>query len=81
MRSESLDFSAAARANLQKPALQQSLARIPIKFVRGRADAAEAYGDFEALRDAGEAIRNTVLANLGYWLTEFERAAQARGVQ
>ncbi|MBV8659228.1 MAG: iron-sulfur cluster-binding protein [Burkholderiales bacterium] len=80
MRAESLEFSAAARANLKKPALQQSLARIPIKFVRGRTDAAAAFGDFEALRDAGQAIRDAVLANLGHWLTEFERAAEARGV-
>ncbi|MFC4160989.1 LutB/LldF family L-lactate oxidation iron-sulfur protein [Chitinimonas lacunae] len=75
------DFRQGVAASLANPDLQRSLARIPIKFVQGRARAAAEFGDFEALRLAGEAIRERVLADLAGWLERFEAAAQARGVQ
>ncbi|MBV8465432.1 MAG: iron-sulfur cluster-binding protein [Burkholderiales bacterium] len=77
---ESLMFKQSARAKLADPQLQRSLARIPIKFVKGRAAAAQEFGDFEALREAGQRVRDTVLADLAGWLERFEAAATARGV-
>jgi L-lactate dehydrogenase complex protein LldF len=77
---ESLLFKDTAREKLADPQLQRSLARIPIKFVKGRTTAAAEFGEFEALREAGQRVRDTVLADLAGWLERFEAAATARGV-
>lgn len=81
MHHDARDFAPAARARLNDPRLQQALARIPIKFVQGCERAADEFGDFEALREAGRRVRDTVLADLAGWLEKFETAAVARGVQ
>ncbi len=74
------DFAHRAGAALANSQLQRSLARIPIKFVSKRAAAVEDFGDFEALRTAGQAIRDTVLSDLDAWLLRFEAEATRRGV-
>jgi L-lactate dehydrogenase complex protein LldF len=41
--------------------------------VVNRASAVAEFGDFEALREAGKAIRNRALADLDLWLERFEQ--------
>ncbi|MBI4756432.1 MAG: iron-sulfur cluster-binding protein [Betaproteobacteria bacterium] len=72
-------FKARAAHKLADPALQKALTRVKIKFVPARAQAAADFGDFEALREAGRAIRDRALADLDLWLERFEREATARG--
>ncbi len=82
MQSQAMHFKARAGAKAADGALQEKLGRAAGRFVSGRAAAVADYaGDFEALRGAGERIRNRTLANLDVWLETFEANATARGAQ
>jgi L-lactate dehydrogenase complex protein LldF len=85
MRSQSMFFKARAGAKLADVSLQKNLSKARGKFVGKRQHAVEILEgdgcDFEALRSAGEAIRNKTLANLDAWLERFEHEATARGAE
>ena len=72
-------FPEAAHAALQDPQLRPTLARLKTHFGHGRELAAARFGDFEALREQGRAIRDYALAHLGTLLEQFERNVTARG--
>jgi L-lactate dehydrogenase complex protein LldF len=84
MRSQAMFFKARAGEKLADLQLRKNLAGFKDKFVGMRARAVTAYGNdedlgFEALRDAGQEIRDRVLNNLDVWLELFEANAQKRG--
>ena len=73
------EFRARAAANLGDAKLQRGLGLIKVKAVVNRASAVAEFGDFEALRETGKAIRDRALADLDLYLERFEREAAARG--
>ena len=84
MRSQAMFFQRRAGEALSDPQLQKNLAGLKDKFVGMRARAVNVYGengtaDFDALRDAGQAIRDRVLNDLDIWLELFEEKAEQRG--
>ncbi len=72
-------FVEAAHEALHDPQLKPALGRLKTHFARGRAYAAARFGDFEALREQGRAIRDYALSHLDELLQTFERNMQARG--
>lgn len=50
-------------------------------FVGKRRQAVDAYGDFDALRDLGQEIKDHTLAHLDYYLERYEREVQRSGGQ
>jgi len=72
-------FVEAAHEALNDPQLRPSLARLKTHFARGRAYAAARFGDFEALRERGRAIRDYALSHLDELLEAFEQNVQQRG--
>lgn len=82
MRQQSMFFKARIGEKLADVRLQANLKTAKDKFVDMRARAVADYSEtanFEALRDAGQAIRNRVVENLDTWLEIFEQNATARG--
>ncbi len=71
-------FAEAAHEALQDPQLRPALGRLKTHFAHGRSLAAARFGDFEALRERGQAIRDFALSNLDTLLEEFERNVTAR---
>jgi L-lactate dehydrogenase complex protein LldF len=69
----------ASHEALADPQLRPALARLKTHFALGRAEAAARYGDFEALREQGRAIRDRALARLDELLETFERNVTACG--
>ena len=74
-----MHFKARAGGKLADVKLQAALKKLQTNFVRGRAERVAELDDFEAIREAGAAIRERALANLDLYLAEFERNATARG--
>lgn len=74
-------FPQGARAALNDAALQGALARLKTHFGLKRQEAIDAFDDFEALREAGRAIRDHALDHLDTLLESFERNVTARGGQ
>ncbi|HTT83358.1 MAG TPA: LutB/LldF family L-lactate oxidation iron-sulfur protein [Rhizomicrobium sp.] len=72
-------FPEASRQALQDQQLRPALARLKTHFAHGRQLAAARFGDFEALREQGRAIRDHALANLDTLLEQFEDNVTARG--
>ncbi|NIR60202.1 MAG: iron-sulfur cluster-binding protein [Gammaproteobacteria bacterium] len=72
------EFKASARGALDDARLQSALAHIQAGFIAKRRQAIEAVGDFEALRRAGEAIRERALAGLDEHLLLFEESITAQ---
>ena len=82
MRSQAMFFRARAGEKAADRALRDKLGKASTRFVGGRAAAVADYaGDFEALREAGQRIRDRTLAHLDVWLETFEEKAVARGAQ
>jgi L-lactate dehydrogenase complex protein LldF len=81
MSADPRDFVQASHEALADPLLKSALGRLKTHFGHKRQEAAERYGDFEGLREAGRAIRDHTLANLDTLLETFERAVIARGGQ
>ncbi len=84
MKSQAMFFKARAGNKLADEPLQATLQQASQRFVSARASAVSRYelesgGDFEALRSAGQAIRDRVLADLDVWLEEFEKKATETG--
>jgi len=72
-------FVEAAHEALNDPHLRPALGRLKTHFARGRSYAAARFGDFEALREQGRAIRDHAISQLDKLLEEFERNVQQRG--
>jgi L-lactate dehydrogenase complex protein LldF len=74
-------FVEAAHAALNDPQLKPALGRLKTHFGRVRTIAVARYGDFEALREQGRAIRDYALSHLDELLETLERNVQGRGGQ
>jgi L-lactate dehydrogenase complex protein LldF len=72
-------FQANARRALLDEPLQRALARTSQRFVAARRQAVGGLPEFDALRDAGRAIRERTLAHLDRHLEDFERQVDACG--
>ena len=72
-------FKTAARAALHDPSLKPALGRLKTHFSVGRAWAISRFGDFEAMREAGAAMRDYAVTHLDTLLETFEAAVVARG--
>ncbi|HVU20491.1 MAG TPA: lactate utilization protein B [Rhizomicrobium sp.] len=81
MNADPRAFREQAQDALNDTSLKTALGRLKTHFALRRAEAADRYGDFEALRDAGKAIRDHAIANLDTLLETFERHVVARGGQ
>ncbi len=79
MEPTSLDFEAKAHEALGNLALQAALGSIKTGWQAGRARAAAALPEFEALRDRGRAIKNHTLQHLDLYLEMFEANLTAAG--
>jgi L-lactate dehydrogenase complex protein LldF len=81
MNADPRAFKAQAHDALNDAKLKSALGRLKTHFALRRREAAERYGDFEGLREAGRAIRDHAIANLDTLLETFERNVIARGGQ
>jgi L-lactate dehydrogenase complex protein LldF len=79
MHSTARHFGNNVRAALADADLQDSLARLKTGFSERRRQAAERLPEFEALRDRARDIKDHALANLDFYLDEFERKVRALG--
>src|SRR5882762_6725621 len=79
MESTARDFKDNVDAALADPNLQDSLSKLKVGFSERRRQAAERLPEFEALRDRARDIKNHALANLDFYLEEFERKVVALG--
>jgi L-lactate dehydrogenase complex protein LldF len=79
MNADPRAFKQLARDALNDVGLRSALGRLKTHFALRRQEAAERYGDFEGLREAGRAIRDYAIANLDTLLETFERNVIARG--
>ena len=79
MESTAHDFNDNVDTALADPNLQDSLAKLKVGFSERRRQAAERLPEFEALRDRARDIKNHALANLDFYLEEFERKVTALG--
>ena len=79
MQSTAHAFRQNVGAALADPNLQDSLGKLKLGFSERRRQAAERLPEFEALRDRARDIKDHVLANLDYYLEEFERKVTANG--
>jgi L-lactate dehydrogenase complex protein LldF len=82
MQVQSMFFQRRAHDALENKILQANLDKFGsggLALLRARAVAAYGPGEFERLRDGGEAIRNRTLAHLDAHLERFEQEATRRG--
>ena len=79
MESTAHDFKENVGHALADPNLQDSLSKLKVGFSERRRQAAERLPEFEALRDRARDIKNHALANLDFYLEEFERKVLALG--
>ncbi len=79
MNQDPRQFPANARAALGDAGLKAALGRLNTHFVLRRTESAERYGDFEAMREQGRAIKDFSLSRLDALLETFERNVSARG--
>ena len=79
MDSTSGRFESNARAALATPTLQTALAKLADGFPARRREAADRLPEFEALRDAAQAIKEHVLDHLDVYLEKFEQRVVANG--
>jgi len=70
-----------ARAALGDRQLQRALAEVPRGLAARRSAARADLPEFEALREAGRAIKDHTLAHLDLYLEAFEKKARAAGSQ
>lgn len=76
---EAHSFRERASQALSDENLQHSIAGLKGGFVAARARAVAALPEFEAMREAGRAIKDHTLANLDYYLTRYEAEVVKRG--
>ncbi|HEX3864281.1 MAG TPA: LutB/LldF family L-lactate oxidation iron-sulfur protein [Stellaceae bacterium] len=79
MQPTSHNFTANARAGLADPTLQRALGLARTGFPLRRQQAVERLPEFEALRDAGRAIKDHTLAHLDFYLERYEENVTAAG--
>ncbi len=79
MEPASLAFRERAARALADPTLATALRRLETGWAQGRARAAAALPEFEALRDAAVAVKDHALANLDLYLAIFEERFTAAG--
>jgi L-lactate dehydrogenase complex protein LldF len=79
MESTAHNFKHNVGEALANPNLQDSLAMLKVGFSERRRLAAERLPEFELLRDRARDIKNHALANLDFYLEEFERKVIALG--
>ncbi len=79
MTQDPRNFTAASHEALADPNLKVALGRLKTHFQLGRTYAAANFGDFEALREQGRAIRDYSLSRLDTLLETFETGVTARG--
>jgi L-lactate dehydrogenase complex protein LldF len=79
MKPTSHAFAQNAHRALNDATLQQALAKAGVGFVDKRRAAIDALPEFEAVREAGRAIKDHTLANLDHYLLRFEEKLQAAG--
>ncbi len=79
MKSGARAFKRNARMALEDERLQKALGNIATGFIGKRARAVNALPEFEALRDAGRAIKEHTLAHLDHYLEHFEAQVKANG--
>ena len=79
MRPTAHAFPENARAALGDQQLRAALAKFRTGFPERRARAVAALPEFEALRDAGAALKDHVLAHLDLYLERFEAEVRAAG--
>jgi len=72
MEPTSRNFHANTNAALANPTLQQALGKLTRGFPVKRLEAAARLPEFEGLRDQARDIKNHVLANLDFYLEQFE---------
>lgn len=81
MNADPRRFKDSAHDALNDAKLKSALGRLKTHFALRRQESTERYGDFEALREAGKAIRDHAIANLDTLLETFERNVIFRGGQ
>src|SRR5215469_4815383 len=81
MQATSHAFKANVHEALVDATLQKALGMMKTGFQGKRAQAVARLPEFEALREAGKAIKNHTLAHLDFYLETFERNVTARGGQ
>ena len=79
MKLDPTAFREAAHQALDDTRLKVALGRLKTHFVHKRADSIARFGDFEALRETGRAIRDSALSNLDTLLEAFEHNVTERG--
>ncbi len=79
MTQDPQNFVAASHDALGDDQLKAALGRLKTHFVLKRAESITRYGDFEALREQGRAIRDYALSQLDRLLETFEKNVTARG--
>jgi L-lactate dehydrogenase complex protein LldF len=79
MKPTSGAFTGNARRALHDVTLQQALAKAGEGFVDKRRAAVSDLPEFDALREAGRAIKEHTLANLDHYLLRFEQQVVANG--
>jgi L-lactate dehydrogenase complex protein LldF len=72
-------FVEASREALHDERLKPALGRLKTHFAFGRVKAIERFGDWEAMREAGKAIKDYALANLDTLLEQFEASVVRNG--
>jgi len=81
MQATSHAFKANVHEALVDATLQKALGMMKTGFQGRRAEAVRRLPEFEALREAGKAIKDHTLAHLDFYLETFERNVTARGGQ
>jgi L-lactate dehydrogenase complex protein LldF len=81
MKPHSHAFKSESAKALKDPALQHALSQIQGLLVNGRRAAVEALPEFQALREAGRAIKDHTLDHLDLYLEHFASQVEARGGQ
>lgn len=79
MNQDPRQFLAAAHEALADEGLKLALGRLKTHFALKRAESIARYGDWDALREQGRAIRDYALSRLDTLLETFERNVTARG--
>ena len=74
-------FKENAHHALENAGLQRALARSGTSFIARRAAAAAALPEFDQLRDTARDIKNHALANLDFYLEQYEKNVIASGGQ
>src|SRR5580692_9572113 len=79
MEATSHNFTGNARRELANPVLRRALGMAGTGFPARRAEAIARLPEFEALRDAGKAIKDHTIAHLDFYLELYEKNVAASG--